>query len=303
MSVINSRRPFWQNKLFQVPLMGLITCLILAALVALLGLGKPSVAVAIAIDLSGSTYDNDFQKFNSPGTILYQEVQAVKSYLDRNEQILKKPNQISIFGFGGITMPLTNNFETDSQSLKNQLDQALNNPLIAQRVVPSSTDLDLAIATTTEALSKIPDRCREILLVTDGEASVSDTVITEAKNNRVKINSIVVGSVAPELLTAALKTGGIYLPGEVNTLELLFVDKFFTRFNSNYRWLIYCLGGAWIFLMWTLVLPLDEWLIKPFTKRGNTIINRLTIFNALFWTVLTLILMTKIPNLFGIYVC
>ncbi len=291
---MRSRRSLWLYPLFQVPLMCLAGCLIAAALFWLLGLGRPSVAVAIALDLSNSTYAP--QPFNAPGTVLYQEVRAVESYLDKNADLLKVPNQIQVFGFAGIVLPLTNSFQTDSQQIKIELNQALKNPNIPQRIAPGSTDINLAIQESTNALIGIQDRCRELLLVTDGAAPVDARIIAEAAERKVRINAVVVGNEAPALQAAAIATRGIYL-GQVNNLEELFSQRFFTRFNSNIKWIIFWLGAAWVSLMWMLTLPLDRWIFQGLMKQEMPVAGRLALGNAFFWSVLIPILVWK---LFGL---
>ena len=177
--MLRYRRRLWLYPLFQIPLICLGICLVAAVLFALLGLGRPSVAVAIALDLSSSTFSEPSQ-FNQPGTVMYQEVIAVESYLDQNTQLLRVPNQIQVFGFAGVVLPLTDSFQTDSQKVSAELNQALQNPNLIQRIVPSTTDLNLAIQEGTDALSQIQDHCRELLLVTDGEADVDAEVIQAA---------------------------------------------------------------------------------------------------------------------------
>ncbi|MEW5856817.1 MAG: VWA domain-containing protein, partial [Cyanobacteriota bacterium] len=81
-----SRRGLWLYPLFQIPLMLLGACIVVTALIWLLGLGRPPVAVAIALDLSSSTYGT---QFNAPGTVMDREVAAVRSYLQQNAQQLR----------------------------------------------------------------------------------------------------------------------------------------------------------------------------------------------------------------------
>ena len=73
------RVKLWNYPLFQIPLICCGLCLVAATLFWLLGFGRPKVAVAIALDLSGSTYNNQIELFNSPGTIINKEVQAVQA--------------------------------------------------------------------------------------------------------------------------------------------------------------------------------------------------------------------------------
>ncbi|MEP0885026.1 VWA domain-containing protein [Trichocoleus sp. ST-U3] len=295
-----SRRGLWLYPLFQIPLMLLGACIVVTALIWLLGLGRPPVAVAIALDLSSSTYSTEF---NAPGTVMYQEVAAVRSYLQQNAQQLRNKNQIQVLGFGGVVRSLTGDFKTDSQQVDAELTQALANPALPQLVANNTTDINLAIQKGTEALSTIPQkRCRELLLVTDGGANVSPAVIADARNRKVRINTVVVGATSQELQAAALATGGIYLSGEQNNLEMLFTDTFFTRFNSNLKWLILGLGATWIALMWTLILPLDRWLFQGLIGLDRSLSGQLSLSNALFWSVLTPLIVWQLFNLLDIVV-
>ncbi|MEQ8999492.1 MAG: vWA domain-containing protein [Coleofasciculus sp. B1-GNL1-01] len=287
--MLRYRRRLWLYPLFQIPLICLGICLVAAVLFALLGLGRPSVAVAIALDLSSSTFSEPSQ-FNQPGTVMYQEVIAVESYLDQNAQLLRVPNQIQVFGFAGVVLPLTDSFQTDSQQVSAELNQALQNPNLIQRIVPGTTDLNLAIQEGTDALSPIQDHCRELLLVTDGEADVDAEVIQAAAARRVKINAVVVGGDAPDLRNAAATTGGIYHSGQVTNLETVFTNQFFRNFNSNRRWVIFWLGAAWISLMWLLILPLDRWIFQGWLKLPMNLAGQLALGNAFFWTVATLLI-------------
>lgn len=292
-----NRRRLWQYPLFQIPLMLLLACLVTAALFWLLGLGRPPVAVAIAIDLSTSTYDT---QFNAPGTVMYQEVQAVRSYLQENarQPRLANQNQIQIFGFGGLVRSLTNDeFKTDSQQLNAEFTQALQDPNLPQLVANNTTDISLAIQKTTEALSQVPNRCRELLLVTDGAAPVTREVVNEAVRQRVRINSVVVGAEeSPELQNAALQTRGDYLTADVSNLEAFFTNQF-VRFNSNLKWIILWLGGAWIALMWLLTLPLDRWIYQGLFKLPMNLAGQLSLGNAWFWSALTPIIVWQLFNL------
>jgi Ca-activated chloride channel homolog len=283
------RIKLWNYSLFQIPLICFGLCLIAAALFWLLGFGRPQVAVAIALDLSASTYDNQAELFNSPGTVLNKEIEAVKDYLKQNnEEMLRRPNQVKVFGFGGAVKPLTGNFDGNSQKVEQSLLDSLNNERLAQEIVPDNTDINLAIETVADALKINSTRCRELILVTDGQANVSPIVIAEARANKVKINSVVVGENALALRAAALATGGTYLSGNSSNLSAFFTDNFFSSFNSNLKWIVFWLGLAWICLMWTLVLPLDRWLFQGLLNMRIDLAGRLAISHALFWTVATL---------------
>ncbi|MFB2837913.1 vWA domain-containing protein [Floridanema evergladense] len=288
-----NRRNFWMYPLFQIPAMFLLAFLLAALLFALLGLGRPNVAVAIALDVSSSTYQP--QSFNSPGTVMAEEIAAVRSYLAQNSQ-LKTPNQIQIFAFAGEVIPLTNSFQTDKQLLESELDRTLQNPNLSSQI-GGGTDINKAIQKGTEALSSIQDRCRELLLVTDGQAEVSPLVIAQAVGQRVKINAVVVGADAPAIQLAAFTTRGIYLSNQQNNLAALFTDKFFISFNSNIKWVIFWLGAAWIALMWMITIPLDRWIFRGLMSQPPNLAGQLAIGNALFWTVLTPLIVWRIFGL------
>ena len=222
----------WNYPLFQIPLILLSLCLVAAMLFWLLGFGQPKVAVAIALDLSSSTY-GEVASFNAPGTILEREVKAVEAYLQQNnEEILLNPNQVKVFGFGDTVKPLTGNFEANSNQVATSLSEALKTEGLATEI-GSGTDLNLAIKTGINALRTVPKRCRELILVTDGIANVSPGVIVDASANRVKINSVVIGQEALALRGASFATGGIYLSGDSNNLSAFFTDNFFSTRNEK----------------------------------------------------------------------
>ncbi|MBZ8181733.1 vWA domain-containing protein [Oscillatoria salina] len=280
-----SRRPLWLYPLFQIPLILLGIFLATALLFWLFGIGRPNVAVAIGLDLSTSTYAP--QEFNAPGTVMSQEVAAVRSYLDINDRLLRQPNQVQVFGFGGVTISLTGDFQTDSQKINAELTQALQDPNLPQSVANESTDINLAIQSGINALSQISDRCREFLLVTDGGAPVSAEIIANARSQRVKINTVIIGGESLELRAAAFATRGNYHTTASNNLETLFTERLFTSFNSNLKWIIFWLGAAWIALMWTLVLPLDRWLFQNIMQMPINLAGQLALGNAFFWTAAT----------------
>ncbi|MCT7956821.1 vWA domain-containing protein [Laspinema palackyanum] len=280
--MIRSRRQIWQYPLFQIPLIFMIGCAIVAALSWLLGFGRPPVAVAIAIDFSDST----------SGIVRQQEIQAVESYINQN-QSLKKPNAIQVFGFASDIRALTTDFTPDNDQLETQFNSAIYQPTLEQEL-GGGTNLNLAIQQTTNALSTIENRCRELLLVTDGIAPINDTVIQTAQSENVKINVVIVGgSNSEELQQATRLTDGLYLSAEASNLDLLFTETFFRDFNSNLRWVMFWLSGAFIFLMWTLTLPLDRWLFQGIMGLDMTLAGQMALGNALFWTIVTLIAIWK----------
>ncbi len=279
------RRPLWNYPLFQIPLICFCILLMTTLLFGFLGVGRPLVNVAIALNLSNSTYEN--ASFNAPGTIMAGQVTAVESYLDQNSSILRRPNQVQVFGFAGVVRGLTSGFKTNGQEVKQELTQSLQNPNLENQIVPGTTDLTRAINAGIEALRGVEKGCREILLVTDGQGAVSPEVIASAIANRIRVNSMVVGAEADALQTTASGTGGIYLTGDINNLQTFFTDRFFNRFNSNLNWIIFWAGLTWIALMWLLVMPIDRWLFQDLLRMPMNLSGRLALSNALFWTTAT----------------
>lgn len=292
------RRAFWLYPIFQIPLICLGTFLVAALLFWLFNFGRPQVAVAVALDLSHSTYEGRTELFNVPGTVLNQEVKAVQAYLRQNTgEVLRRPNQVKVFGFGQEVKPLTTNFDSNSKKVEQELLQTLAMPGIAQAVLPNDTNINRAIEEGINALKTVPNACKELILVTDGidgRATISPSLITEAFTNQIKIHSVVVGQKAPALNVATTGTRGKYLSGDSKDLSAFFTDDFFNLFNSNLRWIIFWLGLAWISLMWVLVLPLDRWVFQGLFKMTMDISGKLALSHALFWTVLTTILLWRI---------
>jgi len=280
------RRQLWLYPLFQIPLMLMIGCLIIAVLGWLLSWGRPPVAVAISLDLSGST----------TGYVRQQEILAIKSYLQQNEA-LKNPNKIKILAFASNVQPLTTSFNSKTQEVDNELTQALQNPSL-EKQLGGETNLNLAIQEGVNSLKTILKHCRELLIVTDGIVDVNPEIVDQAIKENVKINAVVLGNiVSSDLQTATIRSRGIYLSGEASQLSTLFTENLFTRFNSNLGWIIFWLGAAFICLMWMLTLPLDRWLFQGLIGLDMTISGQLALGNALFWTILTIIVVWR---LFGL---
>jgi len=294
---MSNKRPLWLYPLFQIPGMLLGMFLVLALLFWLLGWGRPTVAVVIALDLSPSTYKPAL--FNAPNTVKAQEVAAVRSYVEQNLQQLKIPNQIQVMGFSEQVVPLTSGFLSDRQQLETELAQSLADPTL-QSKIGEGTNFNQAIEQGIKASSEIAQHCRELLLVTDGEAEVSPEVIAKAVTQGVKINALVVGSDAPQLQVAASATRGVYVSGAENALQLVFTDIFFPRFNSNLKWIALWLGAAWIALMWLLTLPLDRWIFQGWMGLPMNLSGQLALGNALFWSVLTPIILWQVWRLLGL---
>ncbi len=284
------RRQLWLYPLFQIPLMLMVGCLIVAALGWLLSWGRPPVAVAISLDLSGSTQ----------GEIRKQEILAVKSYLQQNQD-LKNPNQIKIFGFASNVKALTASLETNE--VNQEFSEAVKDTNLdgLVRELGGGTNIRLAIEEGVNYLNTITKRCRELLIVTDGDVGrfeIIEKIVNRAIEENVKINAVVLGNTfSPAIQTATNKTRGIYLSGEASELSTLFSENLFTRFNSNLRWIIFWLGAAFICLMWMLTLPLDRWVFQGLIGLDMTLGGQLALGNALFWTILTIIVVWR---LFGL---
>lgn len=293
-----NHRPLWLYPLFQIPSISLGIFLVLAMLFWLLGLGRPNVAVVVALDLSTSTYENS--SFNAPNTVMSQEVAAVKSYIEQSSQQLKVPNQIQVIGFGGQVVPLTSRFLSDRQQLKRELNQSLSNPNLPSQI-GSGTNLNQAIEKGAEALGSISQYCRELLLVTDGAVGdVSSSVVAQAVSQGVKINALIIGADVPQLQTATATTKGLYILGVGNALQKIFKDKIFPSFNSNLRWIVLWLSAAWISFMWLLALPLDRWIFQGWLGYPMNLAGQLALGNALFWSALTPLILWQVWKLLGL---
>ena len=289
------RRPLWRFSLFQVPLISFILCLVMALLFWLLGLGRPQVSVAIGLDLSGSTGYGNPTVLIPPGSVIEKEQQAIESYVKLNSSdVLKKPNELYVFGFGKNVEALTPSFMSNASKIEKALDDALNDPSLPAKIDPSQNDVDLAIKKGIDELSGVRDRCREFILVTDGQVEISPQSVQDAIASKIKINAVVIGEEAIPLRTAAFATGGVYF-GSTTNLDLIFTEEFFENFNSNLRWILFWLAMAWISFMWLLTLPLDRWVLQkfyPFNLSG-----RIAMGNGLFWTVSTLSLLWKLVGI------
>lgn len=286
-------RPFWSYSLFQVPAMALGVCLVMALLFALLGWGRPQVSVVITLDLSGSTYNNNPKAFNTPETIVYEEIEAVSAYLQENSQ-LSTPNQVKVLGFGNQVLPLTEGFHRKQETIMEEIERTLEENDFPSAIGPQETNLTLAIEEGVKVLSQVSQRCRELLLVTDGEAPVSSDVIRSAIDNNVKINAIVIGEEAPALLTATVASRGIYFSERIGNLEALFIRDFFNRINSNLKWIVFWLSLGWIALTWMVVMPLDRWVLQGLFNLPFDLSGKLALSQALFWTTATALFIVRL---------
>ncbi|MGD1903435.1 MAG: VWA domain-containing protein [Geitlerinemataceae cyanobacterium] len=295
-----TRRTILENPLFNIPAIAFGLCLAIALLSALLGLGRPNVNVAIALDLSNST--GDLANFEQPGSVMFEEIAAVKAYLERSNTTLDRPNQIKVFGFAGQTEPLTESFKADPEAVETEMLAKLSDPTLAGRLETERTDLNLAITDATNALLQVSDRCRELLVVTDGKPStpLDPSLLAQIVAQGIKIHSIFVG-VAPEDLAEAgqmsLTTGGLSLASEASELASSLQEKLFGSINSNIKWIIFWLGMAWIALMWMVILPLDRWVFQGMFGLRIDMAGRAAVSHALFWTTATLIAVWKFATI------
>lgn len=281
-------RPFYRYGMFQKPAILLGVCLVAALLFWLLQWGQPGrVSVVIALDLSNSTYENGV--LNGPGTVSAEAIQATKNYIDASSR-LRVPNQIQVLGFGGAVVPLTSEFSQDREVLIQSIDAAVapNAPTnIANRVMPNATSTNLAIQEGIQALENAPVGCRELLVVTDGNDELDAAQVAAAIASGIKLNFIVISQEPTNFTDAVAQSGGIYLVANAaSELSSLLVDRFFSKINSNFQWVLLWLGAAWIALMWTLVLPLDRFLQKVGGMRFDRS-GQIAMAHALFWTAAT----------------
>lgn len=294
----HSTRPFYLYGLFQRPLMICIAFLIAALLCSFLQWGQPgNVSVVIALDLSSSTYNSGSGQLGAAGTVSDEAIKAVKSYINLNSQSLKRPNTIKVLGFGGAVVDLTKDFSNDATALTEAIDAAIqpNSPNnVAQRVIPSATDVNIAVQKGLTDLSTAKQGCKELLVFTDGQAELNPSLTTQAIASGVKLNFMILGDPVQNLQADALKTGGLYLAANAaSQLTSAFTQQFFPKVNSNLNWVIICLGAAWLALMWTLVLPIDRFLQKTMSLRFD-LAGRIAIGHGLFWSSATPIIVWNI---------
>jgi Ca-activated chloride channel homolog len=110
-------------------------------------------------------------------------------------------------------------------------------------------------------------------------------------------NDLAIDSKQLALNAAAVRTGGILLLGQTGNFSQLLSDRFFSRFNSNLKWIIFWLGMAWVALMWLVVLPLDRWILQAQVKLPMNLSGQIALGHALFWSVLTPILIWCLSGL------
>jgi Ca-activated chloride channel homolog len=289
-----NRRAFWRFKLFQLPAMLFSVCVVMLLLFSQLNLGLPKVAVAIALDVSGSAQSGN--TFNASGSIMSQAIDAIQFYLDKNT-ILKQPNQVKLIAMGGGKAPeITKDFQSDASQVKAELEKTLKNPEFAQSIKPEppKDDLNVVFQSANQSFATVPGMCHELMVVSDAGVEVSDATIAEAVSNKVRVSSIIFGGQDVEKLKqAATLTKGLYLSGSAGDFTQFFVDRFFPKINSNWRWVIFWAGASWVAFVWMMTLPLDIFFQKvmgyPMYRSG-----KLALSNSIFWATLTPIIVWKL---------
>lgn len=286
-----------RHPLFQVSTIATLICLILALAFWFLGLGKPDINAAILLDMSNSTHKTPSELITpTKNSILSQEITAVNTYLDLN-QALRRPNTIKIWGFGGTVAPLTSEFSRNPTAIQQELNETIrpdNLRTTIERIAPNQTNLSQAINQGVADLSQQQKGCRELILVTDGAGTVEPQSITNAIQQKTKLNVVLIGNPSPALQQVAEITGGLYLAGMNLNLQELFEKSLFQHFNNNWHWIIFWLGMAWISLNWMLCLPLKVYFLQGFIHLHWHEASRYALSYALFWTTATIIIVWKI---------
>lgn len=238
----------------------------------------------MALDLSSSTY-GDVANFRQSGTVMTAEIEAVKEYARRNAS-LASPNLISVSGFGDQVVPITTQFSSNPTDVETALDQVVQPPLISR--LGGGTNLDAAVEDAVNQLAPQVGRCKEVVVVTDGQAVLKPQIRDRALASRTKLNFLLVNTqqeVPRNLEEDANKTGGIAILASPKNLVTLLSQRLFNQVNRN-PFVILFSGLAWISLMWALILPLERFLRSVIGIRPATA-SRFVVFNTIFWTTAT----------------
>lgn len=280
---LHTHQPVWRYAVFQISAACLVICLVLAMFVAQFGWFPRLVAVHLALDLSGSTYENTQGSFRKPGTIMAQEIEAVNAYATRNSS-LSQPNLISVSGFADAVVPITEQFSSNPQEIEQAINQVVQ-PSLANRI-GGSTNINLAVENGISQLKKQPMLCPEMLVITDGVFKLEPQAIQQAQANNVKLNFLVVREpLTSEINRWARQTGGIALEASPSSISELLSEKVFDRFNANPLVPLFY-GLAFISLMWMMLLPLERFFDKTLNIRIDYA-GKIAVYNAMFWTVAT----------------
>jgi Ca-activated chloride channel homolog len=276
--VLYAPQPYWRYAIFQIPAILTVALLILALLTNFWGWFPPTVSVQMMLDLSSSTYGDTFRE---KGTVMEAEIEAVKAYARENINA-PNPNLLSLSGFADQIVPITPNFSSNPEEIDSAIERVVQ-PAISQHV-GSGTNLDVAVERGLEALESQSQRCKEMLVVTDGLVQLNSTQIARSQVSGTRLNFLIVNSSIPQNLAMAAKaTGGTALPANTNTIKELVAGQFRQRFNSNSKVVNLFLGLAVVSFMWMLVLPIDRFLQHQWNLRFD-FSGKIALFNALFWT-------------------
>ncbi|WP_019508817.1 vWA domain-containing protein [Pleurocapsa sp. PCC 7319] len=271
----------WRYPILQLSGFLVLVFLVVSLLTNTLGWFSPPVSVQMMLDLSSSTYDRDFKSGKS---LMAAEIEAVKAYAKENA-LSPNPNNLSLAGFADLVQPITNNFSADSEAIATALEQAVQANIFKQ--VGGGTNLTLAVESGINSLSSQLERCKEMLVVTDGAANLSPTQILRAQSHRVKLNFLIVSQTIPHnLAQAARDTGGLALSADVQNIQSLITNRLRQKFSSNSKFVKFFLSLALISLMWMLLFPLDR-LLQNFLQIRFDHAGRIALFNAVFWTMMT----------------
>lgn len=280
--ILYTPQPSWRYPIFQLPGLLALVFVVLALLTNLLNWFPPLVSVQMMLDLSSSTYEGTV--FRGNGSLMAAEIEAVKAYARENAST-SYPNHLSLAGFGNRVVPITSNFSQNTGAIETALDRVVQPEIVSQ--VGGGTNLDLAVERGVESLSTQVQRCKEMLVVTDGEAELNQTQLNHAKDNQVKLNFLIVSQTIPKnLVEAAKSTGGVILPANANNIQSLIANQLRQRFNSNSKFVNLFFGLAFVALMWMLILPIDRFLQQRWQIRFD-FSGKIALFNAVFWTLLT----------------
>jgi len=282
-----TNQPPWRYAIFQIAaaLTGLF--LLLALLTPRLGWFPNLVSVQIAIDLSGSTYQNDSKLFRSQGTIIQQEIDAVKAYVDKNAS-LPKPNLLSVSGFADRVVPITSNFSSNREEIYQAIDRVIQPSIVQQ--IGGGTNINLVVENGLSQLKTQKARCQQMLVITDGVFELETQQASEASKNGVKLNFLIVGQpLTSKIDMWARKTGGISFSSSPNNISQLLSGQVFNRFNTSPLIPIF-LGLTWMSFMWMMLLPIDRFFEKYLRIRVD-ISGQIALFNAAFWTLATPVLL------------
>lgn len=278
-----TNQPPWRYAIFQISAGLTVLFLLLALLTPRLGWFPNLVSVQIAIDLSGSTYQNDSKLFRSQGTIIQQEIDAVKTYVDKNAS-LPKPNLLSVSGFADQVVQITSQFSSNRNEIYQAIERVVK-PSIAQQL-GGGTNINLAIENGLSQLKNQQSRCQQMLVITDGDFKLDEQKVSQARNNNVKLNFLIVGQPLTSAVSGWAKaTGGLAFSVNPNSISELLAGQIFNRFNTSPLIALFW-GLAWISFMWMMLLPIDRFLEKYLKIRVDRS-GLIALFNAGFWTLAT----------------